>query len=221
MMRWIAMAALAACGAAGAVAADFPPAAPELTVEQILEKNAVARGGLEAWRKIQTMVWVGHMESPGGPAPQAPFVLQQKRPNKTRFELNTMGEKSLRVFDGKHGWKAHPGANGRPDVRPFTAQELRFAQEAIVIDSPLIDHDAKRIAVELGGEDEPQLAEGRFQEMRASAFVLPGRDIAIAGQAKALLDWHRRHGFCPNCGHATQLMDGGYRRQCPQCAGRQ
>jgi outer membrane lipoprotein-sorting protein len=153
MMRWIAMAALAACSAAGAVAADSAPAAPELTVEQILEKNAVARGGLEAWRKIQTMVWVGHMESPGGPAPQVPFVLQQKRPNKTRFELNAMGEKSLRVFDGKHGWKAHPSANGRPDVRPFTAQELRFAQEAIVIDSPLIDHDAKRVAVELGGVD--------------------------------------------------------------------
>ena len=36
--------------------------------------------------------------------------------------------------------------------------------------------------------------------MRASAFVLPARDTAIAGQAKALLDWHKRHGFCPNCG---------------------
>ena len=39
--------------------------------------------------------------------------------------------------------------------------------------------------------------------MRAAAFILPARDTAIAGQAKALLDWHRRHGFCPNCGHAT------------------
>jgi NAD+ diphosphatase len=81
-----------------------------------------------------------------------------------------------------------------------------------------LDGSQPFFAVELGGEDEPQLAEGRFQEMRASAFVLPGRDIAIAGQAKALLDWHRRHGFCPNCGTKTEMRDGGYRRLCPQCS---
>jgi NAD+ diphosphatase len=53
--------------------------------------------------------------------------------------------------------------------------------------------------------------------MRASAFVLPARDTAIAGQAKALLDWHKRHGFCANCGTRTESQDGGYRRLCPQC----
>jgi NAD+ diphosphatase len=72
-------------------------------------------------------------------------------------------------------------------------------------------------AVELGGADEPVLEGGRFAEMRASAFILPARDTAIAGQAKALLDWHRRHGFCANCGQATVFADGGYRRLCPAC----
>ncbi|HET7084279.1 MAG TPA: NAD(+) diphosphatase [Rhizomicrobium sp.] len=80
-----------------------------------------------------------------------------------------------------------------------------------------LDGDRAFFAIELGGDHEPQLGEGGFQEMRASAFVLPGRDIAIAGQAKALLDWHKRHGFCPNCGVATQMRDGGYRRLCPNC----
>jgi NAD+ diphosphatase len=72
-------------------------------------------------------------------------------------------------------------------------------------------------ALDLPGDEEPQLGEGRFEEMRASAFVLPARDTAIAGQAKALLDWHKRHGFCPNCGAATQMRDGGYRRLCLSC----
>ena len=62
-------------------------------------------------------------------------------------------------------------------------------------------------AVDLPGETAPDLGEGGFEEMRASAFVLPARDTAIAGQAKALLDWHKRHGFCPNCGAATQMRD--------------
>lgn len=157
-MRWIAMAALAACSAAGAVAANTAPAVPDLTAEQIVEKNVAARGGAEAWSKIETMVWVGHMETQGSATAPVPFVLQQKRPNKTRFELNAMGERTLRVFDGKHGWKARPGPDGAPDVKPFTPQELRFAQEQLVIDSPLMEHDAKRVAIELSGVDQ---VEGR------------------------------------------------------------
>jgi NAD+ diphosphatase len=80
-----------------------------------------------------------------------------------------------------------------------------------------LDGTQPLFAVDLAGESEPQLGTGAFTEMRAAAFVLPAREIAIAGQAKALLDWHKRHGFCPNCGHATEVMDGGYRRLCPSC----
>ncbi len=80
-----------------------------------------------------------------------------------------------------------------------------------------LDNGRPLFALDLPGEIEPQLGQGAFAEMRAAAFTLPARDTAIAGQAKALLDWHRRHGFCPNCGHATDLRDAGYRRLCPAC----
>jgi len=59
---------------------------------------------------------------------------------------------------------------------------------------------------------------GTFQDMRAAAFALPDAETAILGQAKALIDWHRRHRFCPNCGAGTEFADGGYRRVCPACA---
>jgi NAD+ diphosphatase len=72
-------------------------------------------------------------------------------------------------------------------------------------------------ALDLPGDTEPVLEGGSFQEMRAAAFILPARDTAIAAQAKALLDWHTRHGFCPNCGHATAFAEAGYKRTCPQC----
>jgi NAD+ diphosphatase len=58
---------------------------------------------------------------------------------------------------------------------------------------------------------------GRFTEARASAMALPMKDAAIMGQAKAMIDWHNRHGFCPNCGVRTQLTDAGYRRHCDAC----
>jgi NAD+ diphosphatase len=80
-----------------------------------------------------------------------------------------------------------------------------------------LDGGQPLFAVDLPGDSEPALDGGSFQEMRAAAFVLPTRDTAIAGQAKALLDWHKRHGFCPNCGHETQFADAGYKRICPHC----
>ena len=58
---------------------------------------------------------------------------------------------------------------------------------------------------------------GHFRDARSAAALLPGHEIAILGQAKALIDWHNRHGFCAQCGSPTELADGGYRRICPVC----
>jgi NAD+ diphosphatase len=58
---------------------------------------------------------------------------------------------------------------------------------------------------------------GQFIEMRAAAAVLPEADVAIAGTAKSLFDWRRRHGFCAACGKATDQASGGWRRVCPAC----
>jgi NAD+ diphosphatase len=54
------------------------------------------------------------------------------------------------------------------------------------------------------------------------------RSIAVRGlvaadhlpplaEGKALINWHLRHRFCPNCGAATNVVDGGWRRDCPAC----
>jgi hypothetical protein len=151
MMRWIAVAALAAGFAASALAAGQ---APELSTDEIVEKNAAVRGGLDAWRQVRTLIWVGHIESAHSPMPSMQFVLQQERPNKTRFEINAMGAKTVRIFDGTHGWSANAGHEGRPQVRPYTIEEIRYAQGAQGIDGPLIDHTAKGIVVKLEGLDE-------------------------------------------------------------------
>src|SRR5262249_21719634 len=54
------------------------------------------------------------------------------------------------------------------------------------------------------------------------------RSIAIRGlveadhlpplaEGKALLTWHLRHRFCSNCGAATNVVEAGWRRDCPSC----
>jgi NAD+ diphosphatase len=58
---------------------------------------------------------------------------------------------------------------------------------------------------------------GYFREARTAAQMVSIRDTAIIAQAKALIDWHQRHGFCPRCGAPTKMTDAGYRRLCGKC----
>jgi NAD+ diphosphatase len=58
---------------------------------------------------------------------------------------------------------------------------------------------------------------GHFRDARSAAQLMAAKDAAIMGQAKALLDWHQRHGFCARCGQPTAIMDGGHRRLCGAC----
>jgi NAD+ diphosphatase len=58
---------------------------------------------------------------------------------------------------------------------------------------------------------------GHFRDARAATALLDASDSAILAQAKAMIDWHNRHRFCANCGNATSISDGGYRRVCRNC----
>jgi NAD+ diphosphatase len=63
---------------------------------------------------------------------------------------------------------------------------------------------------------------------RSDLKLIDLRTIAVQGavaaehvpplaEAKAVLGWHARHRFCPNCGAATLVTQGGWRRDCPVC----
>ena len=141
---------------AGTAAASEPTKLAVLSADQIIDRNIAARGGLDAWRKVESMAWLGHIEDPSAPSPRLPFVLQLKRPDKTRFEITALGQQSVRAYDGSAGWKLTPGSGGKPSVQPYSPEELRFAregQEGQAMTGPLVDYRAKGIAVAVDGED--------------------------------------------------------------------
>jgi hypothetical protein len=146
-------------------AAQAEPAEParELSAAQVVAKNAAARGGAEAWGKIQTMAWVGHVETANVPGQSMPFMLEQQRPHSTRFELIAQNQKSIRAYDGTQGWKLRPGSNGMPELQPYTPDELNFARGAQAVDGPLMEDVAQGAVVTFGGVD---AVEGR------SAYLL-------------------------------------------------
>jgi outer membrane lipoprotein-sorting protein len=150
-MKLMASATFAACLAAVSLAPGCAPA--RLSAADVVARNVAARGGLEGWRKVETMAWSGHIESAHAPAPRMPFELEQKRPNKTRLLINALGDKTVRVFDGQQGWKLRQ-TGGRPAAEPYSPQELSYARAGSGIDGPLIDLAAKGSSVSLEGIDE-------------------------------------------------------------------
>ena len=53
--------------------------------------------------------------------------------------------------------------------------------------------------------------------LREAAATLPQADGGLAAYAAAMLGWHRRHRFCANCGHPTDVAEAGHLRRCPNC----
>jgi len=51
----------------------------------------------------------------------------------------------------------------------------------------------------------------------ATGGLVAGEYLPPLAEAKALLAWHGRHRFCSKCGSPTQMVNAGWRRDCPVC----
>lgn len=156
----------------------------KLTAAQIVDKNVAARGGLEAWHKVDTMIEIGHLETTNAAAPLVPFVLQLKRPNKSRFEIHSQDSTSVRIFNGTTGWRVRPQRGGVPELTPFTPTEVKAALDAPGIDGPLFDYLAKGVSVDLDGIDE---IDGH-KAFRLAVFLASGAARHIWIDATTFLD---------------------------------
>ena len=111
------------------------------------------------------------------------------------------------------------GAAPDPLFSPDEARALGVARETVFLG---LLHDAPRFGVGI----DPAAIEAL--KARADLKLIDLRTIAVQGEvdivhvpplaeAKAILGWHARHRFCPNCSAATVLTQAGWRRDCPVC----
>lgn len=125
-------------------------------------------------------------------------------------------------------WRLEPfllGAEGAADprlglVRPEIAEGLAEAQAPCVFLG--LDGERAVFALDISAAKDPAkqgplAGLGHFRDARAAAQLVSAGEAAIIAQAKAMIDWHQRHGFCPRCGAPTALVDAGYRRLCGKC----
>jgi outer membrane lipoprotein-sorting protein len=128
------------------------PAGAAPGVQEIVEKNIAARGGLAAWHDVQTLTYQGTIDAGGKPAHELPFVLKQKRSHKSRLEIVFKDQTAVQVYDGSQGWKVRPFLN-RNEVESYTPAEAKLAAKADDLDGPLMDYQRKGTKIALAGTE--------------------------------------------------------------------
>ena len=103
------------------------------------------------------------------------------------------------------------------DLTAFAGENPDFVFLGLQEDSS--EDGGPRFAAGIKGEEDPatngvMAGRGTFEEARPLASRLPAHEAAILAQARALVDWHDRHGFCAVCGAPTKLGEAGYQRAC-------
>jgi outer membrane lipoprotein-sorting protein len=133
-----------------ALAALVTVPASAQTLDEILARNLKAKGGLDKLKAVQTIRMTGTMTV--GPGMEAPFVMEQKRPNSMRMEFTLQGMTGVQAFDGKAGWQLMP-FSGRKEAEPLPEDALKQLEEQADFDGPLVDYKAKGHTLELVGKE--------------------------------------------------------------------
>jgi outer membrane lipoprotein-sorting protein len=127
----------------------LPLAAHSQTVDEIIAKNAQARGGLEKLRAIKSLRITARLSQGTF---RATYVQVNKRTDKVREETIIQGMAQIQAYDGKSAWQINP-FGGRKDPELMSADDTK----TLIIDSDLegllIDYKEKGHKAELIGHD--------------------------------------------------------------------
>ncbi len=102
-----------------------------------------------------------------------------------------------------------------PRARAYVvAGELVALKKATALADPLFTLAEARALGRTAARDEFLVTDLRSIAVRG---LVEAEHLPPLAEGKALLNWHGRHRFCPNCGAATNLVEAGWRRDCPSC----
>jgi NAD+ diphosphatase len=99
-------------------------------------------------------------------------------------------------------------AGERP--RMFAVDELPEGLELVLLG---VDGDDRAVFAADPGDQLP----GERRGLRDLAPMLSQAEGGMVAHAVGLLNWHRRHRFCANCGAPTEAREAGHVRVCPAC----
>ena len=133
------------CGAA------FAQTTP--SVDELVNKNIAARGGVEKLKAIQSVKVTGKGIAMNGL--ELPMTVVLKRPGLMRTELSLQGRMIVQAFDGTDSWSINP-MTGSDEPQKAAADESKQARNRAesTFDGFLMDYKSKGIKVELVGKED-------------------------------------------------------------------
>jgi NAD+ diphosphatase len=122
-------------------------------------------------------------------------------------------------------WNGQPLVEGGAGQRRIAYVEADFGRRLAGTPERLLflgmNGDVPVFAIDLEDAADPTAGplagRGEFVDLRTVAPDLPLPETGILATARSLFQWRRRHRFCANCGHPSEVSDGGWKRQCPAC----
>ncbi len=161
------------------------------------------------------------MRAPGPPSSLPPFTgmaldrasVERKDPDWVRRSLDHPAAQAVTA--------THEGvviANGGAPALQRSELPSEGRAEPILLG---LEDGAPLFAVDLETLPRPGqlgMVEGAdIMPLREAGLVLAPAEAGLAAYVVALLNWHRRHRFCANCGAPTSVDEAGYSRSCPRC----
>jgi NAD+ diphosphatase len=101
--------------------------------------------------------------------------------------------------------------------QPLDGWHDRIAGGAICIFLGVAEDGRAHFAIDATGADSASNANADNVDVRALAPLVSAGEAAILAEARSLIDWHARHGFCAQCGTPTAVSSAGWTRRCPNC----
>ena len=125
-----------------------------LTVDELVAKNAEARGGLDKIEAIKALRMQGQIRVSGDfGSLDLGFIQVRKAPNSLRNEVSVQGLTQVQVWDGHQGWRIDP-FQGRKDAERMTDDDARSLADDANIAGPLINYKAQGNTIEYQGTED-------------------------------------------------------------------
>ena len=120
-------------------------------VDEIVKKHNDVVGGVDAWKKVNSIKYVGSMNAQGQ---EIPIVLSTLNGKGMRFEMELMGTKGYQIVTPTGGWSFFPFGNGQTKPEPMTADDVKQQQDELDIMDELMTYKAKGATLEYVGKDD-------------------------------------------------------------------
>lgn len=123
-----------------------------LSVDDIVNKNIDARGGMDKIKAIQNIKMTGKLVMGGGQM-EAPMTMQMKRPSSVRMDMEFQGQAVVQGYDGETAWMINPFTGGA-DAQKMGEDEAESVKEGADLEGALVDYKTKGHKIALLGKED-------------------------------------------------------------------